>query len=52
MECMDCRGFYIGENSRQMKLRVDEHLKHWEKRNLGESAFADHLINSGHSFRE
>ena len=52
IECSDCRGVYIGETSRQMKVRVDEHFKAWSSGNLGKSAFADHLINSGHSFRE
>jgi len=31
---------------------VEEHLKPLEKGKLGEFAFADHLISSGHSFRE
>jgi len=51
IECRDCNGVYIGETSRQMKIRVAEHLDAWKKRREGESAFADHLVNSGHSFR-
>ena len=50
--CDDCQGVYIGETGRQMKIRVAEHKKAWEKRVVGKSAFADHLINSGHSLKE
>ena len=52
MECRDCKGFYIGETGRQMKTRVAEHLKAWKKGRVGEFAFADHLINCGHRFKE
>jgi hypothetical protein len=52
LQCGDCRGVYIGETGRQLKIRVGEHIKFWKSRSLGASAFADHLINSGHSFVE
>ena len=52
LKCEGCDGVYIGETSRQLKLRVTEHLKSWRNGSLGESAFADHLIISGHSFTE
>ena len=52
LTCGDCNSVYIGETSRQLKIRVEEHLKPLEKGKLGESAFADHLISNGHSFRE
>ena len=49
---IDCNGVYIGQTGRQLKIRVAEHMKAWEKNNEGESAFADHLIASGHRIRE
>ena len=52
LTCGDCNSDYIGETSRQLKIRVEEHLKPLEKGKLGESAFADHLISNGHSFNE
>ena len=52
LECGDCGGVYIGETGRQMKIRVAEHLEAWRKGRVGVSAFADHLINSNHSFRD
>ena len=50
--CGDCNGVYIGETGRQLKTRIAEHKKAWEKGKMGESAFADHLIENNHSFRE
>ena len=41
---------YIGETGRQLKIRAEEHRKAWEKGKLGGSAFANHLITSGHKF--
>jgi len=52
LQCRDCEGVYIGETGRQLKIRVGEHIKCWKSRSLGQSAFADHLINSGHGFVE
>ena len=52
LECNDCKGVYISKKGRQLKIRIDKHKKAWEKKNIGVSAFADHLINSGHSFKE
>lgn len=52
LKCDGSDGIYIGETSRQMKLRVIEQLKSCRNGSLGESAFADHLIVSGHSFKE
>ena len=43
---------YIGETSRQLKIRMAEHKKAWEKSVVGRSALADHLIINGHSLRE
>ena len=52
LECNDCKGVYISKTGRQLKIRIDKHKKAWEKKNnIGVSAFADHLINSGHSFK-
>lgn len=52
LECSDCKGVYTGETGRQLKLRLSEHKKAWEKKKMGVSAFADHLISAGHSYRE
>jgi len=50
--CDGCQGVYIGETSRQLKIRLAEHKKAWEDGILGKSPLADHLIASGHSLRE
>ena len=52
LECNDCMSVYIGETSRQLKIRVGEHEKAWEDSKVGKSAFADHLLAYGHSFRK
>ena len=52
LPCGDCKAVYIGETSRQMKIKVDEHKKAWEKGKEEILAFADHIITSGHGFRE
>jgi hypothetical protein len=50
--CGGCKGVYIGETGRQLKLRLSEHKKALSKEKIGVSAFADHLISAGHSYRE
>ena len=52
VRCANCDGVYIGETGRQLKIRIDEHKKAWSNNKVGESAFADHLINYGHSIKE
>ena len=52
VECDNCEGVYIGETSRQMKIRVVKHRKAWEDNIVGKSAIAGHLIYSGHRPRE
>ena len=52
MACKDCNGVYVGETSRQIKIRVAEHISKWENEKLGISAFADHLLTCGHSYRK
>ena len=42
----------MGETSRQLKIKVAEHKKAWKEGVVGESALADHLIDSCHSLRE
>ena len=50
--CDDCQEVYVGETSRQLKIRVAEHKKAWEESVVGRSASADQLIDNGHSLRE
>ena len=55
INCSDCPGGgegYIGETSCPMKIRVEEHLNVSRFGFLRDSAFADHLIISGHSYHE
>ena len=50
--CKESSSVYIGMTSRQLEIRLDEHKKAWEKRDVDESAFADHFMENGHTFRE
>ena len=47
--CGGCDGVYIGETGRQLKIRIAEHKKVWEKEKVGVFALANHLINYGHT---
>ena len=47
-KCKDCP-VYLGETSRQLKVRITEHLSASSSGSLGESASADHFIIHCHS---
>ena len=44
VECGDCQNSYVGETSRKMKTRFDEHCK-----SDNQSAILEHLKETGHS---
>ena len=47
IRCGNCPSSYVGETSRQIKIRTDEHLK-----GNNPSAFRAHLNSNGHSYEE
>ena len=52
LECEDCPATYIGQSGRKLRIRVSEHVNAVKKGRPTESAFADHLLQTGHSFDE
>jgi len=48
LKCNDCPSFYIGKTTRNVNVRVKEHMRCLN--NVGFSEFAEHLINTNHSF--
>ena len=52
LECGDCLGIYIGKTSRKMISRVSEHLSAQFFSSFEKSASGDHLLISGHRYRE
>ena len=42
---------FIGETGRKMIIRVSEQLSAWLSSSFDRSAFADHLLTSGHMYR-
>lgn len=53
ISCSDCNCYYIGQTSRNFKIRFKEHLQALKSMNKTtmKSNFADHLINSGHEYK-
>ena len=43
---------FLGETGRQLKIRIYEHRKAWEKKKLSDSTLTNHLITTGHSLKE
>ena len=52
LECEDCPATYIGQSGRKMRIRIAEHTNAVRKNRPTESAFAAHLLETGHSFDE
>jgi hypothetical protein len=55
LECGECSACYVGQTGRKISTRVQEHLSLFNKyKNTDttetKSAFANHLLNSGHKF--
>jgi hypothetical protein len=50
LTCSDCSKFYIGQTGRNFSQRFKEHVK--ALHNNTESAFANHLIDSGHTYTD
>lgn len=62
LNCNNCHCVYIGQTGRPLLSRIKEHESAWRSRlkflnnesisdhAKGRSAFADHLVDSGHSF--
>ena len=52
LECVDCPATYIGQSGRKLRIRVAEHMNAVRKNRPNDSAFAAHLLETGHSFDE
>ena len=50
LSCGDCDAIYIGQTGRNFQIRTEEHFRHWQNKNKNKSNFADHLLESNHSF--
>jgi hypothetical protein len=47
--CQSCYKVYIGQTGRNLRARYKEHLRN-TKNNKDESAFAQHILNTGHKY--
>lgn len=45
--CKDCNATYVGQTKRQLKTRVNEHIKNIKQSNL--SVISQHIINYNHT---
>ena len=55
LQCLHCPALYIGETSREFKIRLSEHkpsLARNQTADENSSRFAIHLIATGHPFHE
>ena len=52
LECDDCPATYVGQSGRKLRVRVSEHVNAVKKNRPNDSAFAAHLLETGHSFNE
>lgn len=48
LKCGECDSIYIGETSRKVRMRLHEHITAYLDHKPEKSAYAEHLINSGH----
>ena len=49
IDCNDCNSCYIGQSSRYLKIRVNEHKRDCKNKNE-KSALGEHTIDTDHSF--
>jgi hypothetical protein len=49
LNCTDCDQFYIGQTGRNFKIRYKEHIQALSS--TKESTFANHLIKTGHKYK-
>jgi len=49
LKCDECSAVYIGETGRKLNIRFHEHIDDFKKKRSNKSAFASHLLESGHS---
>lgn len=49
LHCHDCEAKYIGQTGRTFNTRIKEHIHAW-KHNSCKSHFANHLLQTGHTF--
>ena len=50
LSCPECPALYIGETSRKFSIRFKEHEDAYKRVRERVSAFADHLLETGHRF--
>lgn len=53
INCSDCSNYYIGQTGRSFRTRFKEHIQALKSQNLTsqKSNFAEHLLNSGHNYK-
>lgn len=50
LECGSCKASYVGQTGRKLYNRLQEHYRAFKNNSPEKSAFASHLIESGHDF--
>jgi hypothetical protein len=46
---MECGGAYVGQTGRKFRVRYKEHIRDIRS-NKGNTGFANHILNSGHTY--
>jgi hypothetical protein len=48
LKCNECMAVYVGQTGRAIKVRTEEHKRHWRNGQLEKSQFAKHLWECDH----
>ena len=51
LKCKDCEAIYVGKTERNLKIRLNEHIRDYKNKKY-ENSFAEHLNSNNHSFPE
>ncbi|KYM93779.1 hypothetical protein ALC62_15623 [Cyphomyrmex costatus] len=51
IQCNDCDASYVGQTSRQLKTRINEHRNHINHNSSTRSVITDHRLKYNHDFR-
>jgi len=48
--CKNCDAFYVGQTKRQLKMRINEHVKNINLKESKHSVIIDHIFEKNHTF--
>ncbi|EZA55146.1 hypothetical protein X777_05276, partial [Ooceraea biroi] len=50
LSCMNCNATYVGQTSRQLKIRISEHKNHIRRNTDTHSVITEHRLTLNHEF--